>query len=296
MRKGWNQVSPAPALPCGSFEEKRLIVNEDEPRMDTNRTRIDQNTDRPASTTSDTKMFLQYCAPGAVLLGAREDVVDDRPVGRQGAVALCGDRNPGFRRPRWCGSRSTRSAVRAAPSCSRLPREVIRACRMSSMPAPRPASAAWPFWAPLGVALHALAPARPVAHLPDLPGLHLALVEEGPLLDPDGNPLRGPRPSGKFGDPSGCALPWRPAAVAAPPPWLAWRPSRRSSRFTSSTRAWRRARSISRSFITTWERPPCRKQAKGSGAKNRVDRALVPPPTAFVALQDLAVAPSSDSV
>ncbi len=29
--------SRAPALPCGSFEEKRPIVNEDEPRMDTNK-------------------------------------------------------------------------------------------------------------------------------------------------------------------------------------------------------------------------------------------------------------------
>ena len=29
-------ASRAPALPCGSFQEKRLIVNEDEPRMDTN--------------------------------------------------------------------------------------------------------------------------------------------------------------------------------------------------------------------------------------------------------------------
>ena len=29
-------VSAAPALPCGSFEEKRPIDNEDEPRMDTN--------------------------------------------------------------------------------------------------------------------------------------------------------------------------------------------------------------------------------------------------------------------
>ena len=27
---------PAPALLCGSFEEKRPIVDEDEPRMDTN--------------------------------------------------------------------------------------------------------------------------------------------------------------------------------------------------------------------------------------------------------------------
>ena len=30
-------ANPAPALPCGSFEEKRPIVIEDEPRMDTNR-------------------------------------------------------------------------------------------------------------------------------------------------------------------------------------------------------------------------------------------------------------------
>ena len=30
-------ASRAPALPCRSFEEKRLIVNEDEPRMDTNK-------------------------------------------------------------------------------------------------------------------------------------------------------------------------------------------------------------------------------------------------------------------
>ena len=29
--------SRAPALQCGSFEEKRLIVNEDEPRMNSNR-------------------------------------------------------------------------------------------------------------------------------------------------------------------------------------------------------------------------------------------------------------------
>ena len=36
-RKRLFQVSPAPALVCGSFEEKRPIVNEDEPRMDTNR-------------------------------------------------------------------------------------------------------------------------------------------------------------------------------------------------------------------------------------------------------------------
>ena len=36
-RSGWRPLSRAPALPCGSFEEKRPIVNEDEPRMDTNR-------------------------------------------------------------------------------------------------------------------------------------------------------------------------------------------------------------------------------------------------------------------
>ena len=30
-------ASRAPATPCGSFEEKRPIVNEDEPRMDTNK-------------------------------------------------------------------------------------------------------------------------------------------------------------------------------------------------------------------------------------------------------------------
>ena len=30
-------ASRTPALPCGSFEEKQLIVNEDEPRMDTNK-------------------------------------------------------------------------------------------------------------------------------------------------------------------------------------------------------------------------------------------------------------------
>ena len=30
-------ASPAPALPCGSFEEKRSIVHEDEPPMDTNK-------------------------------------------------------------------------------------------------------------------------------------------------------------------------------------------------------------------------------------------------------------------
>ena len=30
-------ASPAPATPCGSFEEKQPIVSEDEPPMDTNK-------------------------------------------------------------------------------------------------------------------------------------------------------------------------------------------------------------------------------------------------------------------
>ena len=30
-------ASWAPAVPCGSFQEKQPIINEDEPRMDTNR-------------------------------------------------------------------------------------------------------------------------------------------------------------------------------------------------------------------------------------------------------------------
>ena len=34
--KTLNASSRAPARPCGSFEEKQLIVNEDEPPMDTN--------------------------------------------------------------------------------------------------------------------------------------------------------------------------------------------------------------------------------------------------------------------
>ena len=37
MKQVLFQISRAPALPCGSFEEKQPIVNEDEPRMDTNR-------------------------------------------------------------------------------------------------------------------------------------------------------------------------------------------------------------------------------------------------------------------
>ena len=34
---GLFQASGAPALPCGSFEEKQPFVNEDEPPMNTNR-------------------------------------------------------------------------------------------------------------------------------------------------------------------------------------------------------------------------------------------------------------------
>ncbi len=66
-------ASRAPALPCGSFEEKRPMVNEDEPRMDTN-----EHEDRwTPSTTSGAKMLLQFCALGVTmswdegLLGAR---------------------------------------------------------------------------------------------------------------------------------------------------------------------------------------------------------------------------------
>ena len=36
-RRRRSQVSRAPALPCGSFEEKQPIVTEDEPPMDTNK-------------------------------------------------------------------------------------------------------------------------------------------------------------------------------------------------------------------------------------------------------------------
>ena len=56
--------SQAPALPCGSFEEKRPIVNEDEPRMDTNRHR---RRDGPPSTTSGTKMLLPFGALGVTM-------------------------------------------------------------------------------------------------------------------------------------------------------------------------------------------------------------------------------------
>ena len=73
-------ASHAPALPCGSCEEKRPIVNEDEPRMDTKRheeTRRDTKTDGTPSTTSGAKMHLQFCDLGVTmswddgLLGAR---------------------------------------------------------------------------------------------------------------------------------------------------------------------------------------------------------------------------------
>ena len=50
----------APARACGSFEEKRPIINEDEPRMNT-------NTDGPPSTTSSTTMLLQFGALGVTM-------------------------------------------------------------------------------------------------------------------------------------------------------------------------------------------------------------------------------------
>ena len=62
-------ASRAPALPCGSFEEKRPIVNEDEPRT--------RNTNRPEDANDNTKMLLQFCALGVTMswddgfLGAR---------------------------------------------------------------------------------------------------------------------------------------------------------------------------------------------------------------------------------
>ena len=69
-RAGGNRFSRDPAPPCGSHEEKRPIVNEDEPRMNT-------KTDGPPSAASGTKMLLQFCALGVTLswddglLGAR---------------------------------------------------------------------------------------------------------------------------------------------------------------------------------------------------------------------------------
>ena len=63
-------VSRALALPCGSFEQKRPIVHENEPRMNT-------KTDGPPSTTSGTTLLLQFRALGVAMswddsfLGAR---------------------------------------------------------------------------------------------------------------------------------------------------------------------------------------------------------------------------------
>ena len=69
-------ISRTPALPCGSFEEKRPIVNEDEPPMDTKEHEETKIQGHP-STTSGTKMHLQSCALGVMMswddgfLGAR---------------------------------------------------------------------------------------------------------------------------------------------------------------------------------------------------------------------------------
>ena len=69
-RLAGNRFSRASALPCQSFEGKRTIVNEDEPRMDT-------KTDEPPSGTGGTKMLLRYCVLGVTMswdecpLGAR---------------------------------------------------------------------------------------------------------------------------------------------------------------------------------------------------------------------------------
>ena len=57
-------ASRAPGLAGGSFQEKRPIVIEDEPPINTNQhesTRIDQNTDGPPSTTSGAEMLPQFC-------------------------------------------------------------------------------------------------------------------------------------------------------------------------------------------------------------------------------------------
>ena len=56
-------ASRAPAVPCGSFEEKRPIVNEDNHEC----TRIDTKTDGPASTTRGAKMRLQFSALGVTM-------------------------------------------------------------------------------------------------------------------------------------------------------------------------------------------------------------------------------------
>ena len=58
--------APVPRDGADHSEEKQPIVNEDEPRMDTNRTRIDQKTDGPPSTTSGAKMLLQFFALGVM--------------------------------------------------------------------------------------------------------------------------------------------------------------------------------------------------------------------------------------
>ena len=64
------ESGPRPPRRGGSFEEKRLIVNDDEPRMDTKK-------DGPPSTTNGAKMLLQFCALGVTMswdegfLGAR---------------------------------------------------------------------------------------------------------------------------------------------------------------------------------------------------------------------------------
>ena len=60
-RAGGNRFSRDPAPPCGSHEEKRPIVNEDEPRMNT-------KTDGPPSAASGTKMHLQFCALAVTML------------------------------------------------------------------------------------------------------------------------------------------------------------------------------------------------------------------------------------
>ena len=53
-------VSWYPAPSCGSFEEKRPIVHEDEPRMNT-------KTDGPPSTTTGAKMLLHFYPVGVTL-------------------------------------------------------------------------------------------------------------------------------------------------------------------------------------------------------------------------------------
>ena len=59
-RAGGNRFSRDPAPPCGSHEEKRPIVNEDEPRMN-------KKTDGTPPAASGTKMHLQFCALGVTM-------------------------------------------------------------------------------------------------------------------------------------------------------------------------------------------------------------------------------------